>query len=507
MNEKEGQAKRAATRASAAISGAAMGSASTAAAARTAAATPIGPRHTPSASGGLLMAGPLSGQYDGTVRIRTPHPHDVLCGRGGSINSHPGNIRFRDWVKVRKQQYNLATSKVAKARMCREVFNLVRALDPPGKFLQRMDDVSGMVGVAGGCWWMEINEQKALAKTSQALREGAPKIREMHKTVDAPAKPKPAERKRSGGSRGTKRKAAVKESPVKRARRGSVTAQTREVKANSVDNAPRHPGEMIQLTPTSSAVALKVASDVARTGLPQLPFYRSFAQPPPLLSGGEGARTDAKPAAVPGTTAPQNTGLIRAPVTPVTDCIEFSPTQAPISPLFLSPIGNGTFPPDMNPPVLNLGDPAHPEFAHLAPAEGRGMKRSHSLENHELEGGGTYEFQDPFKDESHILSGKALRSPKRKQNSEGINSQPTNDGEAHRANNILRSVVEKKVHNIIENDHDISQSGGHLPVQKNWKNCFCLCGTPGNHCICSDLADHLLHRSDGFDELNLISEC
>lgn len=108
-------------------------------------------------------------------RIRTPHEHDVLCGRGGGINGHKGNGIFRNWVADRRLDYNLASSKADKARVAKEVMNLVTRQNPPGRFLQR-DPTGGI-----GSWWIEIDETKAMAKTSQALREGAPTIRAQHK--------------------------------------------------------------------------------------------------------------------------------------------------------------------------------------------------------------------------------------------------------------------------------------------------------------------------------------
>ena len=107
-------------------------------------------------------------------RIRSPHAHDVLCGRGGGINSHVGNRVFRDWVAERRLDYNLASTKADKARVAKEVMNRVTIQDPPGRFLQR-DPTSGI-----GSWWIEVSEEKAMAKTSQALREGAPTIRAQH---------------------------------------------------------------------------------------------------------------------------------------------------------------------------------------------------------------------------------------------------------------------------------------------------------------------------------------
>lgn len=106
-------------------------------------------------------------------RIRTPLKHDVLCGRGGGINSHGGNQLFRDFVKERKNAYNLAQNKAEKARVAREVVDLVHGQNPPGRFLERESDSS-----TG--WWIECSLAKALSKTSQALREGAPTIRAQH---------------------------------------------------------------------------------------------------------------------------------------------------------------------------------------------------------------------------------------------------------------------------------------------------------------------------------------
>jgi hypothetical protein len=108
------------------------------------------------------------------LRIRSPHSHDVLCGRGGGINSHVGNRVFRDWIADRRLDYNLASTKADKARVARQVMNKIIRQHPPGRFLQR-DPNAGV-----GSWWIEIPEEKALAKISQALREGAPNIRAQH---------------------------------------------------------------------------------------------------------------------------------------------------------------------------------------------------------------------------------------------------------------------------------------------------------------------------------------
>jgi len=102
--------------------------------------------------------------------IKQPHDHDVLCGRGGGINSHKGNINFRNWVKEQKEIYNLASNKNEKAAISEEIVNRVKALDPSGRFLIK-EKVGGTIS------WLEIDLSRALAKTCQALREGAPSLR------------------------------------------------------------------------------------------------------------------------------------------------------------------------------------------------------------------------------------------------------------------------------------------------------------------------------------------
>jgi hypothetical protein len=106
-------------------------------------------------------------------KIRTPHENDILCGRGGFVNNHPGNQIFREWVHERKNRYNLAVRKLEKTRISREIIKLVRSQEPPGRFLREDPDEKGKI------WWVEIDNVKAVTKTSQALREGAPRIRTM----------------------------------------------------------------------------------------------------------------------------------------------------------------------------------------------------------------------------------------------------------------------------------------------------------------------------------------
>jgi len=95
--------------------------------------------------------------------------NDVLCGRGGLTNHHPGNVFFRKMVRHRQEDY-LRASKRDKAGVARHIVETIRKLSPPGRFLKKDPTRSNT--------WMEIGDRKAREKTSQALREGAPELRE-----------------------------------------------------------------------------------------------------------------------------------------------------------------------------------------------------------------------------------------------------------------------------------------------------------------------------------------
>lgn len=101
--------------------------------------------------------------------IVEPNENDVLCGRGGRINSHSGNVNFRDVINAKKKEYLApATKKLEKAHIAAALVNDIRSMDPPGRFLKE-DRETG--------WWFDIGDAKAIKKTGQALREDAPDIR------------------------------------------------------------------------------------------------------------------------------------------------------------------------------------------------------------------------------------------------------------------------------------------------------------------------------------------
>jgi hypothetical protein len=105
-------------------------------------------------------------------QILHPGDHDVLLGRGGGTNSHPGNVNFRELVKMHKKRY-LAATKMGKPKVAKEVVDLWRQLEPPGRFLSRIDEPkTGPRSLRDeNIPWIEVDEKEARKKASQCLRE------------------------------------------------------------------------------------------------------------------------------------------------------------------------------------------------------------------------------------------------------------------------------------------------------------------------------------------------
>lgn len=98
--------------------------------------------------------------------IKSPHDHDVLSGRGNFVNYHAGNEYFRGLVRKHKIAY-IACPKPQKGKFSRIIVDEIRMREPPGRFLKQ--DLETKL-------WYDIGDKKALDKTRQALREGAPEL-------------------------------------------------------------------------------------------------------------------------------------------------------------------------------------------------------------------------------------------------------------------------------------------------------------------------------------------
>ena len=92
--------------------------------------------------------------------VMDPNDNDVLCGRGGRINAHVGNVKFREMVISRKKEYlSPQTKKLEKAHIAAQVVQDIRTKNPPGRFLKEDPDGS----------WYDIGDAKAI-KVRKNLR-------------------------------------------------------------------------------------------------------------------------------------------------------------------------------------------------------------------------------------------------------------------------------------------------------------------------------------------------
>ena len=103
---------------------------------------------------------------DGATGITDPRETDVLCGRGGAALRHPGNQTYRRLVNLNKGLY-ITCLKTEKLKISRSIVAAIR--EQNGRFLEKD---------AGRNSWSDIGDKKAIEKTSQALREGQPKLRQ-----------------------------------------------------------------------------------------------------------------------------------------------------------------------------------------------------------------------------------------------------------------------------------------------------------------------------------------
>jgi hypothetical protein len=86
--------------------------------------------------------------------------NDVLCGRGGLSNQHPGNRMFRRVANENKELYLKIDSSSRKNLL---VVSIIKAIHHHGgRFVRKLGDS-----------WVEITHIDACAKTSQALRDSS----------------------------------------------------------------------------------------------------------------------------------------------------------------------------------------------------------------------------------------------------------------------------------------------------------------------------------------------
>lgn len=87
--------------------------------------------------------------------------HDVLCGRGGFSNQHPGNQLFRAMIKENKDIYQGLVNQPIRKKLL--VSSIIKAIEyHGGRFLRKSQQRKQ---------WIQISQREAYTKTCHALRD------------------------------------------------------------------------------------------------------------------------------------------------------------------------------------------------------------------------------------------------------------------------------------------------------------------------------------------------
>ena len=117
-------------------------------------------------------------QSQSTERITTINSNDIICGRKGVALKHPGNLAYRKIVGLNKELY-ATCMKNEKLRISKSIVAAMREVG--GRFLERVDGkTSASLNEKdegdNPVVYTDIGDKRAVEKTSQALREGQPKL-------------------------------------------------------------------------------------------------------------------------------------------------------------------------------------------------------------------------------------------------------------------------------------------------------------------------------------------
>lgn len=121
------------------------------------------------------MSGPEEGRRTGAFGYVTElNGHDVLLGRGAPIMRNPGNLKYNELVKAKKDLYTSTGRHVVKDEIARRIYRTVS--DRGGRFLKKVESSTERkyLSIAEGVRaWAIANEAVSVQKVKQALRERA----------------------------------------------------------------------------------------------------------------------------------------------------------------------------------------------------------------------------------------------------------------------------------------------------------------------------------------------
>ena len=138
----------------------------------TASAPPVPPSPLVASGGGTVVGGSVIPPGVPRFHDSDLHRHDVLSGRGGYVNAHPGNHHVRTMCAHRKPEWDAGTN-ATKRRIAIEIYGMIRSLSPPGRFLRKEVAVGGRGGPSGRKGGRAEEEVSATAAVAAEVIDGA----------------------------------------------------------------------------------------------------------------------------------------------------------------------------------------------------------------------------------------------------------------------------------------------------------------------------------------------
>lgn len=98
--------------------------------------------------------------------VKSPNQNDIFLGRGGNMWRKEGNNRLRNICQQWNHKYN-SVPKAKKPMIAKTIVDQVKAMEPPGRFLKKRCESSGVSDIA----WEEVDDSVAIEKVSQLFRD------------------------------------------------------------------------------------------------------------------------------------------------------------------------------------------------------------------------------------------------------------------------------------------------------------------------------------------------
>jgi hypothetical protein len=128
--------------------------------------SPVTNTKTETSSNNTTVNSKMKVGYKGGEYVLDVLPNDVLLGRGSGPNDHEGNIKFRDMISHRKQEYRSTSNRQSKALIAKEIADQV--YEKGGRFLRKLNQRDALKQLPILLFKLGITKEKVEAEEDSA---------------------------------------------------------------------------------------------------------------------------------------------------------------------------------------------------------------------------------------------------------------------------------------------------------------------------------------------------